>query len=135
MLLCIYFIQHCFICRPSDSSVSADAGIEIYIRLAASNRKILRALAASCMQSCQFFATTLRAQLFELKIKDAVQKNLRVYATHVLAKAYQVTQCMAQSRETVKFKVNKFGLCFWPPSLRSTDSVLFIWCHKLQYIM
>jgi hypothetical protein len=23
-----YFIQHCFICRPSDSSVSEDAGIE-----------------------------------------------------------------------------------------------------------
>jgi hypothetical protein len=24
----MYFIQHCFICRPSDSSVSEDAGIE-----------------------------------------------------------------------------------------------------------
>ncbi len=24
----IYFIQHCFICRPSDSTVSEDAGIE-----------------------------------------------------------------------------------------------------------
>jgi hypothetical protein len=23
-----YFIQHCFICRPSDSTVSTDAGIE-----------------------------------------------------------------------------------------------------------
>jgi hypothetical protein len=23
-----YFIQHCFICRPSDSLVSVDAGIE-----------------------------------------------------------------------------------------------------------
>ncbi len=23
-----YFIQHCFICRPSDSAVSEDAGIE-----------------------------------------------------------------------------------------------------------
>jgi hypothetical protein len=23
-----YFIQHCFICRPSDSTVSEDAGIE-----------------------------------------------------------------------------------------------------------
>ncbi len=26
--LCMYFIQHCFICRPSDSTVSEDAGIE-----------------------------------------------------------------------------------------------------------
>ncbi len=24
----VYVIQHCFICRPSDSSVSEDAGIE-----------------------------------------------------------------------------------------------------------
>ncbi len=24
----MYFIQHCFICRPSDSTVSEDAGIE-----------------------------------------------------------------------------------------------------------
>jgi hypothetical protein len=26
--LLLYVIQHCFICRPSDSTVSADAGIE-----------------------------------------------------------------------------------------------------------
>jgi hypothetical protein len=26
----MYFIQHCFICRPSDSTVSEDAGISIY---------------------------------------------------------------------------------------------------------
>ncbi len=26
--LCMYFIQHCFICRPSDSTVSEDALIE-----------------------------------------------------------------------------------------------------------
>jgi hypothetical protein len=24
----MYFIQHCFICRPSDSAVSGDAGID-----------------------------------------------------------------------------------------------------------
>ncbi len=28
IFLCMYFIQHCFICRPSDSTVSEDAGIE-----------------------------------------------------------------------------------------------------------
>ncbi len=27
-LLFMYYIQHCFICRPSDSTVSKDAGIE-----------------------------------------------------------------------------------------------------------
>ncbi len=26
--LCLYFIQHCFICRPTDSTVSEGAGIE-----------------------------------------------------------------------------------------------------------
>ncbi len=25
----MYFIQHCFICRPADSTVSEDAGIEL----------------------------------------------------------------------------------------------------------
>jgi hypothetical protein len=25
----MYFIQHCFICRPSDSTVSEDAGIKL----------------------------------------------------------------------------------------------------------
>ncbi len=28
VLFFIYVIQHCFICRPSDSTVSEDAGIE-----------------------------------------------------------------------------------------------------------
>ncbi len=28
VFFCMYFIQHCFICRPSDSTVSDNAGIE-----------------------------------------------------------------------------------------------------------
>jgi hypothetical protein len=28
IFLCMYYIQHCFICHPSDSTVSEDAGIE-----------------------------------------------------------------------------------------------------------
>ncbi len=28
IFFCMYFIQHCFICRPSDSTVPEDAGIE-----------------------------------------------------------------------------------------------------------
>jgi hypothetical protein len=41
---------------------------------------IYKRLAASCMQSRQFFARTLREQLFELKNEDAITKsdNLRV---------------------------------------------------------
>jgi hypothetical protein len=39
----------------------------------------LPVLAASCMQSRQFFASTLREQLFELKNEDTLKKskNLR----------------------------------------------------------
>jgi hypothetical protein len=35
-------------------------------------KQFLHALAASCMQSRQFFASTLREQLFELKNEDAI---------------------------------------------------------------
>jgi hypothetical protein len=58
-----------------------------YMRLAASRIQTLHALAATCMQSRQFFASTLQEQLFELK-NEVTIKNLRIYATHVLAKAY-----------------------------------------------
>jgi hypothetical protein len=45
----------------------------------ATRKQILHALSASCMQSRQFFASTLREQLFELKNEDAIKKseNLR----------------------------------------------------------
>jgi hypothetical protein len=51
----------------------------IYLRLAASHMQTLHALAASCVQSLQFFASTLREQLFELKNEDVIKKseNLR----------------------------------------------------------
>jgi hypothetical protein len=51
----------------------------IYMRLAASRMQILHGLAASFVQSHQFFASTLREQLFELKNEDAIKKseNLR----------------------------------------------------------
>ncbi len=42
-----------------------------YMELAASRMQTLHALAASCMQSCQFFASKLREQSFELKNEDA----------------------------------------------------------------
>jgi hypothetical protein len=42
-------------------------------------KQILHVLAASCMQSRQFFASTLREQLIEFKNEDAIKKseNLR----------------------------------------------------------
>ncbi len=44
----------------------------------------MHALAASCVQSRQFFfSSALPEQLFELKNEEAM-KNLRIYATHVL---------------------------------------------------
>jgi hypothetical protein len=61
---------------------------------AASCMQNLYAPAASCVHSRRFFASTLREQLFELKNEDAI-KNLRIYVTHVLAKAYPLTLCMA----------------------------------------
>jgi hypothetical protein len=57
------------------------------MRLAASHMQTLHALAASCMHSRQFFASMLPEQLFELKMKTPL-KNLRIFVTHVLAKAY-----------------------------------------------
>jgi hypothetical protein len=51
----------------------------IYMRLAASRKQTLHALAANCMQSRQFFSSTLQEQLFESKNEDASKKseNLR----------------------------------------------------------
>ncbi len=53
--------------RPRGYNLHAAGGNSstVYMRLAASRMQILHALAASCVQSRQFFASTLRAQLFE----------------------------------------------------------------------
>jgi hypothetical protein len=47
----------------------------IYLQLAASHMQTLHALAASCVQSRQFFASTLQEQLYELKNKGAIKKS------------------------------------------------------------
>ncbi len=51
----------------------------VYMWQAASHMQTLHALAASCMQSRKFFASTQQEQLFELKHEDAIKKseNLR----------------------------------------------------------
>jgi hypothetical protein len=66
---------------------------------------------ASTMQSCQFFSSTLQEQFFELKIN--VIKNLRIYSTHVLAKAYPLTLVhgQIQSRETVPLTLRTMCIC------------------------
>jgi hypothetical protein len=47
----------------------------IYMQLAGRLMQTLYALAASCMQSRQFFASMLREQLFDLKNDDAIKKS------------------------------------------------------------
>jgi hypothetical protein len=59
----------------------------IFMRLAASRMHILHALAASCMQSRQFLKARCQNNYLNKKMKTPL-KNLRIYATHVLAKAY-----------------------------------------------
>ena len=77
------------------------------MRLAASSMQIVPtwpvALAAICVQSRQFFASALREQLFELKNEDAIKISENLYATHVLAKAYPLTLCMARSNLVRQF--------------------------------
>jgi hypothetical protein len=67
--------------RPLGYNLYATGGHSgtFYMRLAASRMQTFHALAASCVQSRQFFASTLREQFFELKNEDAIKKseNLR----------------------------------------------------------
>ncbi len=90
--------------RPVGYNLYAAGGHSgtIYMRLAASRMQTLHALVASCVQSRQFFASMLREQLLNLKMKTPLQ-NLRIYATHVLAKAYPLTLCMARSNLVRQF--------------------------------
>ncbi len=74
----------------------------IYMGLAASRMQTLHALAASCVQSRQFFASTLREQLFELKNEDAIKKseNLR-HTCACKGISFNTMHGPIQSRETV----------------------------------
>jgi hypothetical protein len=60
------------------------------MRLAASHMQFLHELAASAVQSCQFFESKRPEHLFELKMRKPF-KNLRIFATYVLAGAYPST--------------------------------------------
>jgi hypothetical protein len=53
--------------------------------------QILLVVAASTVHSRQFFASTRREQLFELKNEDVITKSENIRATHVLAKAYPLS--------------------------------------------
>jgi hypothetical protein len=77
----------------------------------ATRKQIL--LAASCVQSRQFFVSLLREQLFELKNEEVIKKVLRVYATHVLNECYPSTLCKARSnliRRYLYVLINKCSL-------------------------
>ncbi len=68
-----------FICnwRPLRYNLYVTGGYSgtIYMPLAASRMQTLHELAASCMQSRQFFASMLWEQLLELKNEDAIKKS------------------------------------------------------------
>ncbi len=75
------FIHVAYNWRPFGYNFYATGGHSgtIFMRLAASRMQTLHALVASCVQSRQFIASTVRKQLFELKKEDANKKseNLR----------------------------------------------------------
>ncbi len=47
----------------------------------ATQKQILHVIAASCVQSCQLFASMLWEQLFEYKNEDAIKKSDNVRDT------------------------------------------------------
>jgi len=84
--------------RPLEYNLYATGGHSdtIYMRLATSHMQTLHALAASCVQSRQFFeifASMLREQLFKLKNEDTIKKSENLCDT--CACAYPLTLCMA----------------------------------------
>jgi hypothetical protein len=64
----MYFIQHCFICRPSDSTVSEDAGIEPRTVATLALEDILRL--EDYLQSWRIFSLSWRL---------AIQKQFNVF--------------------------------------------------------
>jgi hypothetical protein len=80
----------------------------------------LHALAASCVQSRQFFASTLREQLFELKNEDSIKKSENLRDTCTCKGLFINTiHGPIQSRETVPLKtfislVTLVLSTFWP---------------------
>ncbi len=62
---------------------------------------ILHALAASCLQSRQFFQAWFENKYLNKKMKESL-KNLRIYALHVLNKCYP--SMLIQSQKTVTLK-------------------------------
>jgi hypothetical protein len=77
MQISVDFIHVACDWRPRGYNLHATGGHSgtNYMRLAAICMQILHALAASCLQSCQFFKSTVREQLFEEKNEDAIKKN------------------------------------------------------------
>ncbi len=82
MQISVDFIHVACDWRPRGYNLHATGGHSgtLYMRLAAATRmQTLHALAASCIRSCQFYASRLQKQLLELKNEDAIKKseNLR----------------------------------------------------------
>jgi hypothetical protein len=82
---------------------------KIYMGLAASRMQSFHAPAASCVQSRQFLQARCENNYLNKKMKTPL-KNLRIYATHVLARAYPLTLCMARSNLVRQFLYHKIVL-------------------------
>jgi hypothetical protein len=97
MRLAATWVQFACEWRPLEYNLYVNGGHSdtIYMRLAASGMQILHALAASCMQSRQFFEffASTQAQLFKLKNEDTIKKSENLCDT--CACAYPLTLCMA----------------------------------------
>jgi hypothetical protein len=113
MQISVDFIHFACDWRPHGYNLHATGGHlgTVYMRLAASRMQTLHALMASCMQSSQFFASTLQEQLFELKNEDAINKS-DTRQMCLLRPVYSISTMHGsiQSRETVP--LNK-GTILW----------------------
>jgi hypothetical protein len=58
-------------------------------------------LEASTVKRCQFFKARCKNNYLNLKMRKAFKK-LRTHVTHVLARAYSSTLCMARSNKSVE---------------------------------
>jgi hypothetical protein len=83
MQISIDFIHVACNWQPFEYNLHATGGHSgtIYMPVAPSCMQILHEIAASCVQSRQFFASMLVEKLFELKNEDAITKSENLHDT------------------------------------------------------
>jgi hypothetical protein len=94
---CTYFSQHCFICRPSDSTVSEDAGLEL--RTVATSASAVR----RSNQSGRSHSHSARAHPHSVKGTKAWDFSLNLCPLHV--HLYSIRKYCETGRDSVRMKV------------------------------